>query len=156
MIDTLRSICEQCVHLQRPQLEFLPAGLERQKQILSRDLRELVSAASLELDKTVVVLTGSLFESVLYSFIQAQSAYIAARRGSFTFNPDHALGNYVNIFNKWFSDVHTIPDIVIGYRDMVHINRELAESVDTCQRAARDMLRLLDALLGTLAETFGK
>lgn len=62
----------------------------------------------------------------------AQKDYIAARRGSFTFDPEHNLDNYVNIFNKWFSDLFTIPDIVVNYRDIIHINRELQFTADVC------------------------
>lgn len=152
MTDTLKSICEQCNHLHNPQLEFITAESQRQKEIILRDLKELVSAGALEQEKSVVVLAGSLLEAVLYCFIQKQKEYIAARRGSFTFDPEQSLDNYVSIFNRWFSDVFTIPDIVIGYRDMVHINRELQYAPDVCSRAAREMLRLLDSLLGKLAE----
>jgi hypothetical protein len=151
MTDTLKSICEQCIHLHNPQLEFLPESLLRQREIILRDLRELVSAASQEHEKTVVVLTGCIFESILYCFIQLQSDYITARRGvDFTFNPDHSLDNYVSVFNRYFSELLAIPDMVVDYRDVVHINRELKHPSEVCQTAAPEMLRLLDALLGTL------
>ena len=153
MTDTLKSICEQCVHLLNPNLDFIPAEPQRQREIILRDLRELVSAASLEQAKSVVVLAGCLFESVLYCFIQSQAGYIALRRGElFTFNPDHSLGNYISVFNRYFSTVFAIPDIVVGYRDMVHINQEMKYSPEHCRRAAEEMLRLLDALLGNLIE----
>ena len=152
MTDTLKSICEQCAFLLNPQLEFVPQESQRQQEIILRDLRELISAASLEHEKSVTVLSGCLFESVLYTFIQGQRSYIAARRGSFTFNPEHNLDNYVSIFNRWFSDVLAIPDSIVGYRDMVHINRELKYPPDACRNASREMLRLLDSLLGKLAE----
>jgi hypothetical protein len=151
MTDTLRSICEQCTHLQRPQLDFIPAELQRHREIVQRDILELVSAASSEREKTVVILAGSLFEALLYSFIEGQIDYIAARRGSFTFDPGQSLGNYVSFFNRWFSDIMSIPDSVVTYRDLVHINQELQYPVDLCGRAARDMLRLLDNLLGKLS-----
>jgi hypothetical protein len=155
MTDTLKSICEQCARLNNPQLEFIPTESQRQKEIILRDLKELVSAALGEQEKSVVVLAGGLFEAVLYSFIQAQSSYIAARRGSFAFDPEQSLDNFVSIFNRWFSDVFTIPDIVVSYRDVVHINRELQHAVDVCPRASREMLRILDTLLGKLAEITG-
>jgi hypothetical protein len=155
MTDILKSICEQCVHLHNPQLEFIPEASQRQREIILRDLGELVSAASLEQAKSVIILAGCLFESVLYCFIQAQSAYIAARRGAFTFNPEHSLENYVSVFNRWFSVVLTIPDIVVDYRHMVHINHELKYQPDICQAAAAEMLRLLDLLLGKLVQYAG-
>jgi hypothetical protein len=155
MTDTLKSICEQCTHLRNPQLEFIPQGSQRQREIIVRDLEEVLSAARLEQAKSVIVLAGCLFEAVLYCFIQAQQDYIAARRGSFTFDPEQSLDNYISIFNRWFSDVLAIPDIVVHHRDMVHINRELQYPPDTCPRAAGEMLRLLDALLGKLAELAG-
>jgi hypothetical protein len=112
-----------------------------------------VSAAAAGQEKTVTVLAGGIFESVLYSFIQGQIEYIAVRRGgSFTFDPDGNLDNYISIFNRWFSEVFTIPDIVVQYRNFVHINQELQYPSDTCQIAAPEMLRLLDALLGKLTE----
>jgi hypothetical protein len=156
MTDTLKSICEQCIHLHNPQLDFIPEEFYRQREIILRDLQELASASSLELEKTVIMLAGGLFEALLYCFIQAQNDYIIARRGSFTFDPEKGLGNFVSTFNTWFSDVLTIPDTVVGYRDMVHINRELKFPPDICPRAAREMLRLLDSLLGKLSESFGK
>ncbi len=122
MTDTLKSICEQCTHLRNPQLEFISQELQRQKEIILRDLKELLSAASLEREKSVIVLAGGLFEAVLYCFVQAQKDYIAVRRGSFSFDPEQSLDNYLSIFNRWFSDVLTVPDIVVDYRDMVHIN----------------------------------
>ncbi len=153
MTDTLKSICEQCTHLHDPQLEFIPEGLERHREIILRDLNELVSSASLEQEKTVVVLAGCVFESVLYSFIQGQTEYIAARWGVFfTFNPEHSLHNYVSIFNRYFSTLVAIPDLVVSYRDMVHINRELQQPPDVCRSAAPEMLRLLNTLLAKLSE----
>jgi hypothetical protein len=56
----------------------------------------------------------------------------------------------VNIFNAWFSDLLRIPDIVVDYRNTIHINRELKFDNDVCSRAARDLLRQLDALFGAL------
>jgi hypothetical protein len=152
MTDTLKSICEQCTHLHNPQLEFVPAELQRHRDIIQRDIRELISAAALELEKSVTILSGSLFESILYCFIQSQSDFIAARRGSFSFDPDHSLDNYVSIFNRFFSNIFTIPDIIVGYRDMVHINRELNNPPNSCRNAGPEMLRLLDALLNKLDE----
>lgn len=141
--------------MHRPQLDFIPKELQREKEIVLRDLDELVSAASLQQEKSVIILVGGLFESVLYCFIQTQSDYIAARRGSFTFDPEQSLDNYVSIFNKWFAAVFTIPDNVVGYRDMVHINRELKYPRDSCRIAAPEMLRLLDTLIGKLTEYAG-
>ena len=92
MTDTLRSICEQCAHLHNPQLDFIPEESQRQKEIILRDLKELVSAGSLEQEKSVIVLAGCVFEALLYCFIQAQKDFIAARRGSFTFDPEQNLG----------------------------------------------------------------
>lgn len=151
MTDTLKSICEQCAYLQNPRLDFLPAGLERQKGIILRDLKELVGAASLGQEKATVVLAGGLFESILYVFVQSQAGYIAARRGSFTFDPEQSLGNYASIFNRWFADVFSIPDVVEDYRDIIHINRELQYPPDLCPRAAGEMLRFLDAFLEKLS-----
>ena len=152
MTDTLKSICEQCTHLHHPQLEFISDESQRPREIILRDLNELISAALLGQEKTVIVLAGCLFESVLYCFIRSQSDLIAARRGSFTFNPEYSLNNYVSIFNRWFSTLLVIPDFVVEYRDMVHINRELAFPPDACRGAAQQMLELLDMLVGKLAE----
>lgn len=153
MIDTLKSICEQCAHLRDPQLEFIPQESQRQKEIILRDLRELVTAAFNEQERSVVLLTGSLFEAVLYSFIQGQTEYISERRGvEFTFHPEHNLGNFVSIFNVYFSDLSRVPDIVVAYRNTIHINCELEFDDDVCLRAARDLLRQLDLLLGALKD----
>ena len=153
MTDTLKFICEQCTHLHNPQLEFIAKESHHQRNIILRDLKELVSASSLEHEKTVMVLAGGLFEAVLYSFIQEQSDFITARRGrTFTFDPEQSLANFVNIFNRWFSDVLKIPDIIVDYRDVVHINRELKYPPDFCRNAAQDILRLLDTLLGKLVD----
>jgi hypothetical protein len=102
-------------------------------------------------------LAGGLFESVLYCFIETQSGYISLRRGEdFAVNPDHSLDNYVRIFNRYFSTLFPIPDIVVSYRNMVHIGRELRYPSETCHIAAGDMLRLLDTLLGRLAQYAGR
>lgn len=152
MTDTLKSICEQCIHLQNPQLNFIPQDSQRQREIIIRDLTELVSAASAEQEKTVVILAGSLLEAILYSFIQTQTEFIRSRVASFTFEPNGKLREYVSTFNNSFSDVlsHSIPDIAVHYRNLVHINRELRSPSDICSRAAPEMLRLLDALLEKL------
>lgn len=152
MTDTLKSTCEQCIHLRSPGLEFLPENFQRQREIILRDLRELVSAASYDHKKTVVILSGCVFESLLFCFIQSQSDYIAARHGiPFTFNPEHSLSNYVNVFNRFFSGPLPIPDVVVEYRDIIHINQELRHTSDVCQTAAPDMLKLLDDLLDRLS-----
>jgi hypothetical protein len=153
MIDTLKSICEQCVHLLNPKLDFIPEQPERHREIIFRDLKELVSAASLEQSKTVVILAGCIFESVLYFFIQTQTTFITARRGAtFTFNPDVGLDNCVRIFNRYFSSILSIPDFVVDYRNMVHVNQELRYPPEACRNGAEDMLRLLNALIGKLTE----
>jgi hypothetical protein len=150
MIDTLKSICEQCAHLREPQLEFIPQESQRQREIILRDLRELIAAASNEQVRSVVLLAGSLIEAALYAFIQSQSEYISQRRGEFTFHREHDLNNFVSIFNTYFSDLARIPDIVVAYRNTTHINCELEFDEDVCLRAARDLLRQLDVLLGAL------
>ncbi len=158
MTDTLKFICEQCTRLNNPQLDFIPAQFTRHREVVLRDLGELVSAASEEHEKTVVILGGSILEAVLYSFLQGQEAYIAERRGTFTFDPNKSLENYVSIFNRWFRDVLpnvVLPDYVVDYRDLVHINRELMSPPSTCTRAARDILRILDGLLAELSEFAG-
>lgn len=156
MTDTLKSICDRCTHLRKPDLDFIPPEFARQRQIILRDLRELISAASLENEKTVVILAGSLIESVLYSFLQFQQEYISWRRGSpFQFNPNHSLANYVGVFNGYFRDVIpnvALPDYIVSYRNLVHINRELGLSPGACSNASREMLRTLEMLLGGLSE----
>jgi hypothetical protein len=99
MTDTLKSICEQCTHLHRPQLDFLPAEAQRHRDIILRDIGELVSAATVESEKTVLILSACLFESILFAFIQGQITYISARRGApFALNPNQGLKNYISIF----------------------------------------------------------
>ena len=155
MADTLKSTCDQCTHLNSARLDFIPLDLARNRQLILRDLQELVSAAANEQEKTVVVLAGSILEAVLYTFINAQAQYIAERRGTFEFDPNQSLQNYVSIFNRWFSDVFpnaVIPDVMVRYRDLVHFNRELASPPGVCYAASREMLRLLDVLLGEFSE----
>lgn len=155
MTDTLRSICEQCSQLNAPQLDFVPAELERHKTIVVRDLRELVTAANSELEKATVLLAGSLIESVLFTFLMGQASYISAIRGRpFIFDPEMSLQNYKEIFNRYFGRAirgSQLPDLTVEYRDTIHINRETAAAEDICSRASRDMLRILDKLLTDLA-----
>lgn len=154
MIDTLRSICEQSTHLNNPRLDFIPAKLTRHKEIILRDLRELVSVASNEYEKACVMLAGSVLEAILFSFLQGQETQIAERRGGFTFDPDQSLQNYLDIFNRWFrSDFPNLqlPDMLVDYRDLVHFNRELSAPPGECRKAAQTLLRTLDALIGQLS-----
>ena len=152
MTDTLRSFCEQCTHLNNPQLDFLSA--ERQKQIILRDLGEIVLAASAELQKAVTLMAGSVIESVLYSFLREQEDLIRELRGEFQFPPRLDLQDCVNIFNRWLRSLLPtvdIPDSVVDYRNLVHIERELNSPPDVYARASRDMLRILNDLLGELS-----
>lgn len=154
MTDTLRSICDQCTHLKSPQLDFVPPSLPLHRKILLRDLQELVSAAEGGNEKSVVILGGSILEAILYIFIQGQSEYIAERRGRFEFNPDHSLENYLSIFNRWLSHLIpnvVLPDYLVNYRDLVHINREINSPADICIGASRETLRVLNALLEGLS-----
>ena len=105
MTDTLKSICEQCTHLSNPQLDFTPPDSPRRREILARDLQELIAAAATEREKSVVLLAGSVLEGILHSLIQSHQDYIAERRGTFNFNPTGDLQTYVNIFNRWLSDL---------------------------------------------------
>jgi hypothetical protein len=117
-----------------------------------------VAAATAESEKTVVILAGSILEGILYSFIKSQSGYIAQRRGTFEFNPEYSLQNYLSIFNRWLSHLTpsvALPDSVVEYRDLVHINQEINSPPGLCTSASRDMLRILDTLLGALAELEG-
>ena len=155
MTDTLRSICEQCTHLNNPRLDFLPAKLTRHKEIILRDLRELVSVASSEHEKTCVILAGSILEAILFSFLLWQVPQITVRRGRlFTFDPEQNLKNYLDIFNKYFRvDFPNLQlsDALVDFRNLVHFNRELSVPSDECGKAARALLRTLDTLLGELA-----
>jgi len=155
MTDTLKSICDQCAHLKSPQLDFISSDFARHREILTRDLQELVSAAANESEKTVVILGGSILEAILYTLIQGQSEYIAERRGTFQFNPDHSLQNYVSIFNRWLNHLMPtvlLPDAVVNYRDLMHINREINAQPGFCTGASRETLRILDVLLAGLSE----
>lgn len=155
MTDTLKFICGQCTHLNSQQLDFIPLQFERHREIVARDLRELVSAAASESEKSVVVLAGGVLEAILYTLIAGQVEYIAERRGTFEFNPDHSLQNYINIFNRWLSGLlptAALSDSVVEYRDLVHFNRELNSPPGFCAMAAREMLLTVDALLGALSE----
>jgi len=94
-------------------------------------------------------------ESVLFSFLSGQESYIETIRGArFQFNPDMSLQNYKEIFNKYFGGAipgSALPDLIVEYRDTIHINRELALPDDTCARASRDLIRILDKILADLA-----
>ena len=159
MTDTLKSICEQCHQLSAPRLDFLPAAATRHADIIRRDLTELVAAASAELPKSVVLLAGSLLESILFGFLSGQETYIAAIRGAeFVFDPNMGLQNYKEIFNRYFERAipgAALPDFIAAYRDMTHINRELALPGDICARASRELLRTLDKLLDDLTSFAG-
>ncbi len=154
MTDTLKSICDQCTHLKDPQLEFLSSEFARHREIILRDIRELTAAASAENEKTVVILAGCLIESVLYCFIRSQQEYISSRSGDlFQFNPNRSLQFYVGQFNHYFREVTdvTLPDAVVQYRDLVHINREINCPPGVCTIASRETLRTLNALIGCLS-----
>lgn len=158
MTDTLRSICEQSTHLKNPRLDFLPANLARHKEIILRDLRELVSVASNEHEKACAILAGSILEAILFSFLFWQEAQIAALEPGFKFNPKKNLQDYLDIFNKWFGSNFPnlqLPNSLVGYRNLVHINRELSVPQGECREAARTLLRTLDALLGEIANFGG-
>jgi hypothetical protein len=155
MTDTLKSTCEQCPQLGAPQLDFLPREATRHADIIRRDLHELIAAASAELPKAVVLLAGSLLESVLYGFLSGQETYIAAIRGAeFVFDPDKSLQNYKDIFNRYFQRAipnSALPDSVVLYRNTTHINKELALPDDIFLRASHELLRTLDKLLADLS-----
>jgi hypothetical protein len=159
MTDTLKSICEQCLQLSAPKLDFLPAAAERHADIIRRDLKELVAAASAEHAKSVVLLAGSLLESILYGFLSGQETFITAIRGAeFVFDPRMSLQNYKEVFNRYFNGAirgSALPDIITSYRDITHINRELALPDDICARASRELLRTLDKLLADLTAFAG-
>src|SRR5579862_4472769 len=150
MTDTLKSICEPCAHLNNPQLDFIPVQFARHREIILRDLREIVSAASVESEKAVVILCGSLFEAILYVFLQSQLTFIEQLRGQpFTLNLEESLQHFVNVFNKYFKRAipnAVLPDFVVDYRDLVHINRELNSPMNICAVASRDMLLRLNSL----------
>ena len=155
MTDTLRSICEQSTHLNNPRLDFIPAKLIRHKEIILRDLRELVSVASNEHEKACVMLASSILEAILFTFLLWQEPQIAALRpGRFTFDPNQSLQNYLDIFNKWFGRDFPnleLPDVLVDYRNLVHFSQELNSPMEECGKAARTLLRTLDALIGELA-----
>ena len=159
MTDTLRSICEHCTHLNSPRLDFIPDELRRHREVILRDLAELVSAASAELKKSVVCLAGSILEGVLFGFLKGQEPYISARReAEFVVDPEESLQTYVNVFNRYFSNQFPkdlLPDFLVAYRDLIHINHEVEASPQVCHEASRNMLRILDTLLGELTQAAG-
>jgi hypothetical protein len=154
MTDTLKSICEQCTHLNNPRLDFIPAELTRHKEIILRDLRELVSVASSEHEKACAILAGSIFEAILFTFLLWQKARIAALKPGFTFDTTRGLRYYLGIFDECFRK--DFPNLelsneLVSYRDLVHINRELRAQPGECRRGAVTLLRFLDALIGELS-----
>ncbi len=156
MTDTLKSICELCPHVNNPQLDFIPAQFARHREIILRDLREIVLAASVESEKTVVILCGSVFEAILFTFLQSQRTFIEQLRGSpFALDLEKSLQHFVGVFNTNFKKPMpnaVLPDFIFGYRDLVHINRELNSPTDICAVASRDMLRRLDSFLQEISQ----
>lgn len=155
MADTLRSICAQCPHLSSPQLNFLSEQQDRIREIVARDLHELIAAASVELEKAVVVLSGSVLEALLYALVQSHASHIADRRGSFQFDPGMGLRGFASVFNRWLCDAllcTPLSDQIVRYRDLFHVNRELNESPGTCGLAAREMLLTLESFLKELSQ----
>jgi hypothetical protein len=156
MTDTLKSTYEQCAHLTSPPLRFVPDSLDRHREIILRDLSELADAASREMEKSVLMLAGSIFEAVLHAFLQGpqQQAFISARRkAEFVFDVRSNLRECIKIYNKWFTQAlpgSKLEYFVADYRDFVQVNRELRAAPVTCGRAAREMLRALDSFLGCL------
>jgi len=153
MTDTLRSFCEQCTYLNNPQLDFVSGA--QQRQIILRDIRALVSAASAELEKTVTILGGSIIESVLSCFLKDREDFIREQRGGvFQFPPQADLQDCVNLFNLWFRDLLPNVDLTnaVDYRNLVHIDNELNFPTDICKRASREMLTILNTLLGELSQ----
>ncbi len=152
MRDTLKSICEQCTHLNNPHLDFIPHEFERHKGIVLRDLRELTDAASFELYKSVLALTGSIAEALLFTFLKPQESLISAKRGrAFVLDPGETLQTFVNVFNRYFADrfpEDLLPDDVVSYRDLIHVNREASSDPDFIREAAPNMLRILNGLVG--------
>ena len=160
MTDTLKSICEQCPHLNNPQLDFIPEELQRYREIIRRDLAELVQAASYGLEKSVVALTGSLLEAVLYCFLKSQELSVSRRRTEpVIVNSEEGLETYINIFKRFrrYCNLELSPDllppIAVDYRDLIHANREVASDPDFCRKAAPGMLVILDAALGEFGES---
>jgi hypothetical protein len=163
MTDTLRSICEQCTHLNNPRLDFIPSQLTRHKEIILltrhkeiilRDLRELVSVASNEHEKACLILAGSILKAILFTFLLWQEPQVAALKPGFTFDQTRGLRYYLRIFDECFRK--DFPKLQLtnehaSYRDFVHINRELRAQPDECRNAALTLLRTLDGLIGELA-----
>ncbi|GEM_PF-2287165 len=156
MTDTLKSICEQCGNIVNPQLDFIPQRLNLYRTIIERDLKQLVFAASLEMDKAVVLLAGSIFEAVLHSFIQAHAIDIEIDRAGvpFKFDPESRLQKCVHIMKVYFARKIQNLDLLDSMardRNLVHINQEISKDPDACYRASREMIRQLNLLLMDLA-----
>jgi hypothetical protein len=119
--------------------------LLRHREIIRRDLRELVIAASHELDRAVVLLAGSLAESILFSFLTGQKSYIELMSGGeFAFPPKMSLQNCKEVFNAHFGRAilgSKLPDLVVDYRNTIHINQELVLPEGISSRASRESLR---------------
>ncbi len=158
MTDTLKSICEQCTNLQNPPLDFIRDDLLQNSEIIRRDISQLLLAASADSDKAVLLLAGSLLEAVLYSFLKSQENFISQRKGSnFTLQLEESLQYFKDTFNRWFSGLipnSKLPDLIVEYRDLVHINNELDSmnsTPDICAQGSRALLLTLDNLIGGLA-----
>jgi hypothetical protein len=123
MTDTLKSLCEECRHINNPCLDFVPDGLLRYKEIILRDLAELKGRRGAEFKlrpewrlRKLVQIFKKDFVVVLPSFPQ-----------------DLLAGE------------------VVSQRNLIHAGQEAKFTGDACRVAARTMLRTLDALLGALA-----
>lgn len=159
MTDTLKSICEQCTNLQTPSLNFIPDELSLNREIIRRDISQLLLAASVESDKAVLLLAGALFEAILYSFLKSQERFISQRKGNgFTLKLEEGLQYFKDTFNRWFSDVIPnvkLPDSIVDYRNLVHFHNELefaSSTPDVCAQAARALLLTLNNLVGGLTD----
>ncbi len=123
-----------------------------------RDLEELTYAASFELRKSTLALAGSIAEALLFTFLKAQESFISVRRGRpFVLDAGESLQTFVNVFNRYFTDrfpEDLLPDEVVSYRDLIHVNREVSSDPNVLKEAAPNMLRILNNLLDEFAKAF--
>lgn len=146
-------IRESLAEIRQSALEFVSD--DSFQAILRRDLEELVSAVSANLNKSVAMLAGSIMEAVLVDIIGRRPDLAQSYMGKKKFPADASLDKLIEIAvaeSLLDSLAMSLVSSIKDYRDLIHPDRERRERIKLDGATTASLLALLRLVLRSLHE----
>lgn len=154
----LRYISQSCSWILNGKITFIDELIcPRYRDIVERDMSELIYTLLTNSWKSSLILIGSIFEGLLYCFLKGNEEFLKEVSGNqnYEVRENGRLLYYLRLFRRYFGifDLDYLPDFITSYRNIVHPNYEINQSrISISDSAVRQALMLLNRLIRDFEE----